>query len=45
MFEKGFSDVHTNATSTHNTDDGQQQALQLGRDNVDPMSSHDIKPF
>ncbi len=27
MLEKGFSDAHTNATSTCNVDDGQQQAL------------------
>jgi hypothetical protein len=45
MLEKGFSDTHANATSTHNVNGGQQQALRLGRDNVDPMSSHDIKPF
>ncbi len=45
MLEKGFSDAHTNAMSTRNVDDGQQQALQLGRDSVNPMSSHNIKPF
>jgi hypothetical protein len=45
MFEKGFNDAHANATSTHNIDDGQQQALRLGRDIVDPMSNYDIEPF
>jgi hypothetical protein len=45
MLEKGFSDAHANTTSTRSIDDGQQQALRLGRDNVDPMSSHDIEPF
>ncbi len=45
MLEKGFSDAHANAMSTCNIDDGQQQALWLGRDSVDPMSNHDIKPF
>ncbi|CAM6008285.1 unnamed protein product [Sphagnum balticum] len=45
MLEKGFSNAPTNATSTCNVDDGQQQALRLSRDNVNPMNSHDIKPF
>jgi len=45
MLKKGFNDAHANATSTHNVNDGQQQAFRLGRDSVDPMSSHDIKPF
>ncbi|CAK9858005.1 unnamed protein product [Sphagnum jensenii] len=45
MLEKGFSDVHANTTSTRNADDGQQQAPRLGRDSVNPMKSHNIKPF
>ncbi len=45
MLERGFNDAHANTTSIRNVDDGQQQALRLGHDNVDPMNSHDIKPF
>ncbi len=45
MLERGFSDVHTNTKSIRNIDDGQQQALWLGHDNVDPMNNHDIEPF
>ncbi len=45
MLKKGFSVTHANAKSTRNVNDGPQQALQLGRDSVDPMNSHDIEPF
>ena len=45
ILEKVFSNAHTNTMSTRNVDDGQQQTLRLGRDNVDPMRSHNIEPF